>query len=560
METDDLLITSKKKLLLIIEDDDINRELLSALLEDDYDTLQAANGKEGLELLSAYADKVSLILLDLNMPVMNGYEFLNVVSQDENYRSIPIIVTTSSKSMEEEISTLKQGASDFVAKPYNREIILNRINAIIRLRESVSLVELFKYDKLTNVYSREYFYKMVSELISGENSDDYDIILTNIEAFKIINARHGTKAGDECLAKFAAILSGFLEEGDICGRVNGDRFGILCRSKSHEIYKEKIAEIKTRVEESMPFPVTVRFGIVTQVDGDTEPSVLFDMATIALTRIYGKYDAYVSFFDDETRKTAEMEQIITDSMENAIKNFEFELYYQPKHDMAGDVTAGAEALVRWHHPELGFLTPGRFIGVFEKNSFIDKLDAYVWEAACRFIGKKLAANEQIVPISVNISRTDFDCPDLDKLFINLTQTYGVPRNYLHLEVTESAYYDNTVQFESCLRKLKEAGFTIELDDFGSGYSNFAMLGSVPLDVLKIDQSLVRASANPRVRILLSQIAEMADKLGMDTVVEGCETLEIAHDMHKLGFRCVQGYCFSRPLCEADFMNYLRENG
>ena len=235
------------------------------------------------------------------------------------------------------------------------------------------------------------------------------------------------------------------------------------------------------------------------------------------------------------------------------------VYYQPKHDVVTSEVAGAEALVRWLHPELGFVRPEVFITLFERNGMIRELDRYVCEEVCREIARLKSLELRTVPISINISPLDFDDRDLPQRVLELADKYGVDHSLLHLELTETAYAEDPDVVVSALKELRSYGFKIELDDFGSGYSSLALLSIMPIDILKIDGGMVKqASRTDDFRIIQSSI-QMAQLLGFETVIEGVETLAAMDRLRALGCDMVQGFYYSWPLREDDFEYYLREH-
>ena len=279
-------------------------------------------------------------------------------------------------------------------------------------------------------------------------------------------------------------------------------------------------------------------------------------ALSALTSVKGRHGIEIAQFDDEMHQRQLMEQTIYDSMQTALDELQFSVYFQPKHDVHADRVGGAEALIRWIHPELGFISPGLFILIFERNGFITKLDLFVWEEICKEI--KLCQERQlpIVPLSVNTSRLDFDLPDLSERLTEIADRYDVDRALLHIELTETAYSDNPEVVVQTLSDLKQRGFLVELDDFGAGYSSLVSLNTLPLDVMKLDMSVIRqAVALNDFRIVESTI-KLAQMLDLKTVVEGVETAEEAERVIDIGCDMIQGYYYSRPLDRGAFEAYL----
>jgi len=302
-----------------------------------------------------------------------------------------------------------------------------------------------------------------------------------------------------------------------------------------------------------------KFGVYPSVDHSESLPVMLDKASYALETTMHRYGVNLAMYDDKVRQAKEKEQDIVEHMERALENREFLVVFQPKHEVSSDSTGGAEALVRWKRPGIGMVSPGEFIPVFEQNGFISQLDFYVWEETCRILREMIMKGGKVVPVSINISRSDFDTQDLDSVIADLADKYGIPHSFLHLEVTESAYHDNPYQVRRVIENLHNDGFKIELDDFGVGYSTLSMLFRVPLDVIKLDMSIVQGLKNKENRTVLSSIIEMSARLGLETVAEGAETMEQAQELKKLGCTFIQGYFYSKPMLPEKFEEYLREN-
>ena len=221
-----------QKQILIVEDNDINRTMLCQILDDKYVVLEAANGEEALAILQEHAEEIALILLDIIMPVMDGYTFLTIAKADPSLSAIPVIVTTQSDSESDEVSALAHGASDYVPKPYNPQVILHRVASIIHLRETAAMINQFQYDQLTGLNSKEFFYQRVNESLLKHPDQEYDIVCSDIENFKLINDIFGVPTGDLLLCRVADMYTNLVGEDGICGRFNADQFVCLMERRS----------------------------------------------------------------------------------------------------------------------------------------------------------------------------------------------------------------------------------------------------------------------------------------------------------------------------------------
>ncbi|WP_455717695.1 EAL domain-containing protein, partial [Anaerosporobacter sp.] len=235
------------------------------------------------------------------------------------------------------------------------------------------------------------------------------------------------------------------------------------------------------------------------------------------------------------------------------------VYYQPKFDLSTECVIGAEALVRWKHPQYGFLSPAEFIPIFEKNGFISELDYYVWDCVCQKLDSWIETGHQLMPISVNVSRVDLYNPKLPELLFGLIMKYNIPIQYLHLEITESAYTDNAKRMIDIVNQIRQIGFVIEMDDFGTGYSSLNMLSDLPIEILKLDMSFLKNNVGRSSgRSVIQFVINLAKWLGLFVVAEGVETQEQAIFLKNMGCDYAQGYYYSKPIEDADFEKLLLE--
>ena len=547
-------LRQQKRKILVVEDNEFNREMLVSLLADDFDLIEAENGLEGLEILEETYQDLSLILLDVYMPVCDGFEFLRRKGQQDRFNGVPVIVTTAGGSVEEEIACLELGANDFVVKPYNFEILMNRVTNLIHLKESVVIVNELRWDQVTGLLTKEFFYREVTYELAANPDTPYDLIVSDISGFKSLNDRYGEVQCDNILATLAHNLRVNVEGQMISGRIGTDTFAFMVQHTERTATEWEEALIEAEGE--LPVPrLNVKFGVVCDIDHTMVPRMLCHRAQSALETIKGKYGRNVALFDDEIHRQQLLEQTIRDTMEAAIEEMQFSVFFQPKIDVHRDCVGGAEALVRWFHPTVGFISPGFFIPIFEKSGFIGKLDLYVWEEACREIKRLEKQGLPVVPISVNASRLDFNVEDLPGVYAGIADRYGVDHRLLHIEVTETVYTDNP-EVVDILRGFKQLGFSCELDDFGSGYSSLASLSTLPIDVMKLDMSMIRrATETGDFRIVESTI-NLAQVLGLTTVVEGVELREEARRVTEIGCDYIQGYYYSKPLSRDEFEAYM----
>ena len=546
----------QKKRVLVVEDNELNRELLSQILSREYQVLEAENGRAALDILREYKGNVSLIFLDVIMPVMDGYAFLDHLRADSSLALIPVVVTTQSNSEEDEVNALSHGATDFVPKPYRPKIILHRAANLIELRENAAMVNQFMYDRLTGVYSREYFYQKVRERLAESSGVPYAIVGSNVENFKVYNDIFGARAGDQVLRRIAENGRTMVGEDGLCARYGADRFLYLLRQDQVSDWLRqngtpgKIANVKN---------IVLKWGVYKITDRTVPVEKMCDRAFLVADSIKGHYNQWVAVYDDVLRDKLLREQAITESMEAALTEGQFAVYLQPKYWLQDDTLAGAEALARWIHPELGFLAPAEFIPLFEKNGFITRLDRFVWEQTCKLLRAWREKGYPALPVSVNVSRADVYQEDLPETLSNLVKQYGIEPGQLHLELTESAYTENPGQIITMVDELRRRGFVIEMDDFGSGYSSLNMLSQVRFDILKLDMQFIQTeTAKPGEMSLMRFVVKLAKWMNLSTVAEGVETKAQVERLREVGCDYAQGYFFSRPLPVEKFEALMKQ--
>ncbi len=308
------------------------------------------------------------------------------------------------------------------------------------------------------------------------------------------------------------------------------------------------------------FTFTPRFGayLVEEADIGGDIGSICDKALLALRSLKGKYGEYYKYYDASMRDKLLEEQEIIGEMADALASGQFDIYLQPQYNHATGALVGAEALVRWFHPTKGMIPPGRFIPVFERNGFIAKLDEYVWERACRLLRAWMDEGLSPVPVSVNISRVDIYNPALCDTLVNLLKTYDLPPALLRLEITETAYVDNPSQLIDVVMRLRAAGFYMEMDDFGSGYSSLNSLKDVPVDLVKLDMRfLTSAGYEGRGGVVLSSVVRMMQWLDLGVMAEGVETHSQADYLKSIGCELVQGYLYAKPMAVEAFEKLLR---
>ncbi len=549
-----------KRQILVVDDQALNRKILCKMLNEDYRVITCSNGEEALDILKKQCDQISALLLDLIMPVMDGYEVLEIMQKDEFFSHIPVLVTSQSDEEESELKALNLGASDFVSKPYKRDILKKRLLNLIERREATETVDVLERDSLTSLYNKQGFCHKVKSVLHRNYDTNVDFVVAafDIVNFKLINDTYGTSEGDSLLKFVADTLNQVLKDSQhFIARVYADQFLIFIRQGQIKVreFVEKCSDLLA--EYPLDMKINAKLGIYKITDRDIMVNAMCDRAVIAGSSIKDDFEKSYAYYDESIIERLLHEKQITDEMEVALEENQFQIYIQPKFDIAARRMAGAEALVRWIHPEKGFMSPGDFIPVFEKNGFITELDMFVFEQTCILIAECLKKYGRCVPVSVNVSRKDIYRPHLAHYLLYLVKKYGIEPGYLHLEITESAYTENSEQLISVISKLKEAGFEIEMDDFGSGYSSLNMLSELPIDILKLDMKFIKNRGDQyKNKKIMSSIITMAKGMELKVVAEGVEEEEQVDMLNQMGCDLAQGYFFAKPLPVGDFKQML----
>ena len=550
------IINQIKRTILVVEDEIINQEILKEILGSQYDIITATNGLEAIHELTTSIRPISLIMLDLNMPTMDGIEFLNKI-KEYNIKSIPIIVITSEADME--LSSLELGATDFIKKPYDMpEIIKARVNKAIELFEDKLIISQAERDELTQVYNKNFFKEYVKKLDEYNPNIDMDLNVLDIENFHIINEIYGKEKSDEIIKYIADELKRYVKEFDgIVGRLEEDYF--IMYHKHIENYANLIKEFYALLEEKYGITgVNFKLGIYEIKDKDIETDIRINRAKLVCDHISNTSQNHYLVYNDSDQKDSLLHEQLVYDFPTSLKNREFSIYYQPKYNVEKDkyYISSSEALVRWNHSKYGMISPGIFIGLLEERGLIRELDKYVWEEAIKDLATWKKEGIDIVPVSLNVSRIDLLDDGIVSIFADLVKKYDVDSKYIYLEITESACNNNMNQLINTIEKLRALGFKIEIDDFGAGYSSLNVLTTIPFDVLKLDMLFVRGMANNKTLKMIEIVAEIAKYLDVTLVAEGVETLDQLNQLREYGYQVIQGYYFSKPLKKEEFYNLL----
>ena len=553
--------TNGKRCVLIVEDERINQELLTLILADTYEVTLAGTGKEALTEVRAHYETLSLILLDLNLPDMHGLDVLRRLKMDSRFARLPVIVMTADR--EAEVESLSLGAIDFIPKPYPQpKVVLARVLRTIELCEDRDIIRWTERDPLTGLYNREYFYRYAGQYDVYHKDVAMDAMVIDVNHFHMINERYGKGYGDELLRHIGGRIREKVQDaGGIVCRREADTFLIYCPHRDDYAAILEAAAVLLGSDGNGKTRARLRMGVYAEVDKMIDIERRFDRAKLAADTVRNNFARAIGIYDDSLRETEVFAEQLIEEFHTAVSQKQFLVYYQPKFSIQGEEPAlsSAEALVRWKHPQLGMVSPGVFIPLFEQNGLIQELDSYIWQEAAAQVRDWRDRLGVTVPVSINISRVDMYDPQLVEKVVELARRNGLSCGDLLLEVTESAYTGDTEMIVQKVSELRAHGFRIEMDDFGSGYSSLNMISTLPIDALKLDMQFIRTAFKDRKDTrLLEAVIQLAQTLDLPTIAEGVETAEQLLALKGMGCDIVQGYYFSRPLPAQEFERFITE--
>lgn len=549
-----------RRTIIIADDSEIDRKVLKQQLKDDYEVLEAADGEQLMSVLATEWKRISAILLDIIMPVMDGFAVLERVRAKAEYAGIPVILVTIDNEVETKKKAVRYGANGYFTKPYDMFLIKKSLENTITFRENAALVNTLSKDKLTGMISSELFFEECNRLIQKHEPGHYIISCIDIDQFKVINDQYGMQVGDEVLKHVADCINlCYKDLNGLACRFSADKFAVLYPSV---LANTSVILDNHRVATNPPcinHPIRIRIGRYVVKDLSLQANIMFERATVAEESIKGRYDVYIAEYNDDMRNHILREQQIVNDMVKALENGEFIPFLQPQYNHATNALIGAEALVRWKKGDT-FISPGEFIPIFEKNGFIYEMDKRIWEDVCMLLRRWLDEDRHPLPVSVNISRRDLYRDDFYEVICGLVEQYRLPVDLLRLEVTESAFADSPQHVIHMVNQLIHHGFTVEIDDFGSGYSSLNTLKDVQASILKLDMKFFSETEySERSGNIIESVVRMAKWLGMAVIAEGVEKEEHADYLKSIGCYYIQGFLYARPMPVADYEALLGDN-
>ena len=413
---------------------------------------------------------------------------------------------------------------------------------------------------LTNLHNMKSFFYLCGEMIHGDPDGRYGVILMDIVQFKAVNEFCGRAEGDRLLKFIAERFEHYETDRPntyVC-HVRADIFCLCTRYVETQELVDIVMDLKKDID-NFPFAYRVQpsFGIGCSPEREPAVSYLKDCANLAMNSIKGKVYRTYAIFDENMRREQMRERQVENDIVPALEIGELLPYIQPKVDMSTGRIVGGEALVRWQHPVKGLIPPGEFIPVLEKNGFIINVDEYIWEKVFEYLGGLRKAGRKLVPISINVSRLHAYDDQMTETLLRLREEYGVPAEYVPLELTESAFLADEQGMYRRMEHLRSLGFTVSMDDFGTGYSTMNMLKNQTLDEIKIDREFITDLDRDKSRVIISSTIAMLKQLDVNMIVEGVETEEQKQFLLDCGCNNAQGFLFYRPMPVEEFDRLLQ---
>ena len=540
--------------VLVVDDELINREVLGTIVGEEYEVLYAENGRQALGMIRRNRDTLSLVMLDLYMPEMDGFTVLETMHADPELSQIPVIVLTGEETAE--LKSLELGAADFLTKPYDMpEIIRARVSRTIELREGRSIINAAEKDALTGLYTGSFFFEYAQQLERYHPDWDMDAVAINIDRFHLVNELYGRDFGDSALRLLGRAIKEFLYTTDGLGcRQEADAFYLYC------VHRDNYDDVLAQMEEGLSsltrtVRLRLRIGVYADLDRSLDVARQFDRAKTACDMLRGDYTRSVLLYDNALYQNEVFTATLLGGVHKAIQDKQLKIFYQPQYAIAEGAPklCSAEALVRWEHPELGMVSPADFLPLFEENGLIQLVDQYVRREAAAQIKAWRDEFGVTFPLAVNLSRFDLYDPELADELTGLLNEFELTTDDLLLELTESAYIVDVEQLDEAVARLREAGFRVGMDNFGSGGFALGALFTMPIDQLKLDMKYVRYiwEAEARER-LIRLVVDAANYLGTAVVAESVETEEEVDLLRSLGCGTVQGRCFATPETAEEF--------
>ena len=567
-------VVRRQASIMLVDDESITLDTLQIFLEDAgyQHFVLTSDAREAIPTLER--ERPDIVLLDLMMPYVNGFEILEYIRSNERFEHLPVVVLTSSSDAPTRLKALEMGATDFLAKPVDESELVLRVRNTLNAKAYQDRLTYF--DRLTGLPNRQMLTDNLEWAIeqSGRLGQSGALLHIDIHRFRRLNEALGPAVADELLQHVARRLASALHDSGIAsvlaqtdsiaelGRLSGDEFSLLVTGNHRP---EDLARIARSLLQSMAEPFRLRgqdlylainIGIATFPGEDIELNRIQGNAGIAVRSLRTDQpnpEGAFCFYAPELNARAQKRLDLETELRHAIERHELQLYYQPKYDVATETVIGAECLMRWLHPQRGFISPVEFIPLAEETGLILEMGRHVLEEACRQLAEWTSKGLDAGMLAVNVSVQQFRHPGFVEQVRDALSRFGVAASRIKIEVTESLLMTEQEQATRMLNELRALGLHMSIDDFGTGYSSLSYLRTLPIDELKIDRSfLIDVATSSDSAAIVRAVLALAHSLDMEVVAEGVETRDQLDFLREHGCDAFQGFLFSKAVPAPEF--------
>lgn len=549
-----------KAVVLVVDDDPAIRLVIRhAMQQNGYHVIEASNGLEAVQF--SIRQIPDLILMDAVMPEMDGFRATEEIRKIEACDDTPILMATSLDDDDSISRAFNVGACDYITKPFNWSVLKHRVRRMLQAANAQRRIQHLAYhDALTGLPNRMLFMDRIDQAISRAQREEgqFALLFIDIDHFKVINDSMGHDAGDQLLNLISIRLREVLRKSDTVARLGGDEFTVIIEYLQHP---DDVIQITKNILSALDFPAEVNgkevyvggsIGIAMYPQDGENFGVLLKNADTAMYKAKELGRNTFQFYASEMSHKAMQRLELENQIRTALKEDQFEVYYQPKVDLQNNKCIGVEALVRWNHPQRGLISPDDFVPLAEEIGLITQLDEWVMKAACLQFMQWKQQGYPLNNLSVNISSRHFKEGNLIEYCTTLLEMTGIAAECLEIELTESALVDNYSNAKYILDKLHTMGLRIALDDFGTGYASMAYLKEFPFDTVKIDRSFIRdIPQDHEDSAIVTAMIQLSQALKLSIVAEGIETDQQRLFLYDNACGYGQGYLWSRPVSAAD---------
>ncbi len=571
----------EKAKILIVDDTRANLVALQVLLKKvDAEIISARSGAEALEAAQQDTDHLALILLDVQMPIMDGFEVARLLQKIEKTRSIPIIFITANQEDEHIEEAYLAGAVDYIQKPIRKTVLISKVRVFLDLwslrfgleqeveqrRAAEHRVEhLATHDPLTNLPNRRGLYEELNELIYRSKRYRYSsaVIYVDLDGFKNVNDHFGHEAGDRLLTRVANNFKKIVRQTDSVARIGGDEFIVLITDiNSDNTLITKIESLLYEASQPVKFKghnisVGASIGIALYPEHGEDAETLLHHADQAMYQAKNHGKNTFRFFTEDINERAHRQRELQDNLRKALPADEFSVFYQPIVDAGSGQVVSAEALLRWHSEKLGQVFPDEFIPAAESAGLIPELGCWVLEKAVETGADWYRRYGIGLRIAVNASTIQFRNNMLYDSIRRQIETHQWDPDLLEVEITEGLLLDDSPEVNTYINEISNCGVRLSVDDFGTGFSALSYLKNYPVSTVKIDRSFIMdLPGDKENEVLVQAIIAMAHGLRLEVIAEGVETIEQWDYLRNLGCDFAQGYYFGKPMPQEEFEEYL----